>query len=544
MNFNSIRFKYTGMFSVIAVVFIISVFLYSALITKTERGMTQVGEVFNIAISAVLNADRDLYQARVAELQIINAKQSDTNFDKNKQDFEENAQQALQRMQSYQDLMVDYPSVLAKLNSFNGAYNTWLRNARQVFELVQQGEVERAKKLSQSNSLDSFNALREFYNVAGENADRASSELSNSIIKSVGRTSISLMIFSVFIVCLTLAVGILGPKSLSSLILALSNEIKGLNSGDGDLTRRIQSKRRDEIGQLANDFDEFVGGLANLIGSIIAQSKTVIAGVETLDTGATSVQKTSQQQTEKVETIVTAVNEMSYAIKEVAQNAVSTSDEIEAVNQRTMEGSAVTEETVCEMEKLSDTINESANIIGKLAENSNNIASVLDVIRSIAEQTNLLALNAAIEAARAGEQGRGFAVVADEVRSLASRTQESTQSIQDMIESLQSGVEQAVTSINLGNQATVSTANLAKQTLTSLNSIATACEKVSNMATQTATATEQQALVAQDISKNLTELSDHTKDNYDTALDNGKQANNTMALAKQLSDSVLRFRTK
>ncbi|WP_111978988.1 methyl-accepting chemotaxis protein [Algibacillus agarilyticus] len=387
-----------------------------------------------------------------------------------------------------------------------------------------------------------FNTLRGYYNVAGEDADKASSDLSKETIGSVNSTSLALMIFSILIVVLTIAVGTLGPKSLSELILTLSYEIKGLNSGDGDLTRRINSKRKDEIGQLANDFDEFIAGLAELIRSILEQSKAVISGVEKLDIGAASIQDTSRQQTDKVDSIVTAVNEMSYAVKEVAQNAVSTSDEIDEVNRLTQEGSHVTEGTVKDMEELSITIGTAANVIENLVENSNDIASVLDVIRSIAEQTNLLALNAAIEAARAGEQGRGFAVVADEVRSLASRTQESTQSIQQMIESLQSGVEQAVNSINKGSQGTISTAEKAKQALVSLNNITKACSNVSEMAAQTATATEEQAQVAQDISQNLTTLAGHTQDNFDVAIDNGTQANNTMALAQRLASSVERFK--
>lgn len=506
--------------------------------------MTQIGQTFNLAISSVLNADRDLYQAQAAKLRLFQGGVEQSKIAVNRTDFEENANQALERMQQYQNLMSDYPDILAKLRPFKVAYDDWLSNARKVFQLVEQGATKQALLLSENDVAKKFEALREFYNIAGEDADKASSDLSRETIGSVNSTSLALMIFSIIIVGLTFAVGTLGPKSLSDLILALSKEIKSLNSGDGDLTRRINSKRNDEIGQLANDFDELISVLAGLIRSIIQQSSMVIDGVEKLDAGATSVQETSRQQTERVDSIVTAVNQMSYAVKEVAQNAVSTSSEIDEVNRLTKEGSDVTKTTVMEMEQLSGTIETASNVIGQLVENSNDIASVLDVIKSIAEQTNLLALNAAIEAARAGEQGRGFAVVADEVRSLASRTQESTQSIQEMIQSLQTGVEKAVKSINKGSAGTVTTAEKAKQALVSLDNISIACGKVSEMAAQTATATEEQSQVAQDISHNLTTLAGYTTANFDIATENGLQATETMEFATQLSSSVQRFKVE
>lgn len=268
----------------------------------------------------------------------------------------------------------------------------------------------------------------------------------------------------------------------------------------------------------------------------------MITGVDSLNQGVGQVTIRNQQQSESVEVIVTAVNELSYGIKDVANNAQLTTTELDQVNNLTKEGIEITNNSVKEIENLSVTIDDAANVIANLSEKSDEIASVVDTIRGIAEQTNLLALNAAIEAARAGEQGRGFAVVADEVRTLSSRTQESTQNIQQIIESLHSGVKQAVSSINIGSDASKTTVELASGTLNALDEIATACQRVSGVALQTATATEEQSQVANDISENLTTLSESTGSSLGVSKENETLSSLTYNDANDLSKLVSRFK--
>lgn len=542
MNFNSIRVRYTAAFCSIAAFFIILVFMNNSLISKTENGMNLFGLTFNPAISAVINADRDLYQARVAELQILASSNNREAANRFLEDYQENAQQAFDRMQKYKQLLSIYPDITSKLRGFETGFNNWKSLSTNVFTLAQNGQLAEAKALSDGDSKKAFSDLRDFYDIAGEAADNKSKKLSEDIQNEVSASQTVLTTISIVVILFTLIVGVTAPKAMADALNNLSTKLKGLNSGDGDLTRRINSSRKDEIGQVADDFDELINGLAELIKSIVDQSGELILGVDGLDNGAQNIQRTSEQQTESVQLIATAVNEMSYAIKEVAENAQLTANEVQEVNQLTQAGSRITSNAVEEINSLSVTVENAANVILKLSENSANIASVLDVIRGIAEQTNLLALNAAIEAARAGEQGRGFAVVADEVRSLASKTQDSTENIQKMIESLQNGVKEAVDSINKGNEATKSTVELSQQTLDALDKIASASSRVSDAASQTATATEEQSQVAQDVSKNLTVLSDHTNSNFQVAEQNGEQATNTMGLATALSDSVTRFK--
>ena len=542
MNVHSIRLRYTVTFCSIAAFFIVLVTMNFLLVAQTEKAMILLGKNFNPAISAVINADRDLYQARVAELHYLSSDPSSKKAEKHFNSYKENSKQAFERMEKYKSLLIIYPDIAVKLSEFNTSFNQWQRDSTEVFNLIKNSQIDAAKNQSENKSKQSFNQLRDFYNIAGEIADEKSSLLSEQTITSVENSQNILLVVSTIVILFTLVAGIIAPKAMTDALEHLSAQLKELNQGDGDLAKRINSTRQDEIGVLAADFDELINGLAQLIKSIVEQTADVITGVDKLDGGAANIKETSHHQLESVEMIVTAVNQMSYAIKEVAENAQKTSSEIVTVNQLTEEGKKITTTTLKEITELSEMIENATQVILKLSENSTNISSVLSVIRGIAEQTNLLALNAAIEAARAGEQGRGFAVVADEVRNLASKTQQSTEDIQKMIETLQQGVDEAVQSINTGNSATQSTVLLSQKTLTALNDISAASSRVSDVAAQTATATEEQSLVAEDVSKNLTILSDRTKSNFDIAQENGQMANSTMKLATTLSDSVTRFK--
>ncbi len=539
MNLQSIRFKYSAAFTAVALIMAITGIVSFNLINTQRDALAEFSQQFNPAISAIINADRDLYQSRVAELSLL---LDPASIEDHRNDYDENAQQAYDRMYLYKDLLAKYTDITKELDGFDAAFDKWKAASTLVFTNVSAGKLDAAKLQSNGASQETFGTLRDFYNLAGELADEKGLVLGNAIAAEVKTRSTFVDVTLILTFILALSLGLYAPRAMSNALTLLADELKGLNSGDGNLTRRINSKRKDEIGDVAHGLDDLMDGLSELIRGIVEQSAIVMDNVVDMDKGASGVAKTSRNQMESVDMIVTAVNEMSVAIKEVAQNAQLTASEIDEVNRLCSHGKGITIEAVQQIKKVSSTVSNASTAMGELAESSNNIASVLDVIRGIAEQTNLLALNAAIEAARAGEQGRGFAVVADEVRSLASKTQQSTDDIQKMIEALQKGVKEAVTAIEQGLESVNASVETTESTTAALESIVQAAQRVSDASTQIAASTEEQSHVAEEVNTNLITLSDLGKTSYEHSSANKERAAVVAKVTKKLSDSVTRFK--
>lgn len=278
-----------------------------------------------------------------------------------------------------------------------------------------------------------------------------------------------------------------------------------------DLTVRVNINQTDEIGMVASAFQRMLSCFHDIINNVGTTSEQLQEYATTLSNNTELTREGAAVQTRETDQVATASTEMSHAIEEVSRNAQLAADAASEANRETDEGTKVLEHTIQSINSLSERINQSSQVINRVATDSAAIGSVLDVIRGIAEQTNLLALNAAIEAARAGEQGRGFAVVADEVRSLAQRTQESTQEIQQMIERLQTGTQDAVKSMAEGTEEMARTVSQAEKAGASLIAISTAVAMITDMNSQIAAATEEQMTVSQEISRNVVNISDVAK---------------------------------
>jgi methyl-accepting chemotaxis protein len=318
--------------------------------------------------------------------------------------------------------------------------------------------------------------------------------------------------------------------------------MKDIAEGEGDLTQRLSARGNDEVAQLARGFNHFAANIQELLSQVLESADQISLSAEDMATASANAEESIHKQNAETEQISTAVEEMSMNAQEVAQNAELAADAARNADEETAEGQRIVTNALKSVGDLADETQAAANVIEKLGTDIQDISSVIDVIRGVAEQTNLLALNAAIEAARAGEQGRGFAVVADEVRTLASRTHQSTQEIQTKMETLQKDAQMAVEKMLHNRSIADDTIELTTTAGASLEAITQAVSRISEMTGHIAHAAEQQSGVANVVSQNIAtvaQLAEKTDDSAQHVFLGTKGLNQ---LAEALRDRISRFK--
>ncbi|MCL5041956.1 MAG: methyl-accepting chemotaxis protein [Gammaproteobacteria bacterium] len=340
---------------------------------------------------------------------------------------------------------------------------------------------------------------------------------------------------------LAVLIGLIG-RSINYPMSATVHALADIAQGEGDLTHRLDAAGRDELAGLAGYFNAFTDKLAGVVRRLLGTATTLDSAAAELGAMAQRTQQHTAEQSQQMEQVATAVNEVSYAVQDVARHAEQAAEQVRTADGAARDGQLAVHQGVDEAQQLATTMTRAVSTMQGVERETAQIGKVLDVIQAIAEQTNLLALNAAIEAARAGEQGRGFAVVADEVRLLAQRTQSSTAEIHQLIETLHAHVSSAVKVIAESSQATERTVARVNETGERLQDIVAALQQVSGLNESIASATLQQSHVVEEINRNVTSVAGLARDNA-AAADQASAASTELAsLAQDLNRMLGDFR--
>jgi methyl-accepting chemotaxis protein len=527
-------------------IFLVALVLYMglhAISTSKILGAnaTTIAKVDLPEIQLLIQADRDLYQSLTAERALLQLDSSKHQELINEQS--ENAQQAYDRV--YQSLDLSQSSTAQERDEFTRRYNAWKSQAAEVINAARLGDelsIASAREKSFSSAANAFEHLRNYIDELQEKRLVEIDAFSVQIESDLETSSTKLLIL---VVLATLVCGLATyflPALVAEQVRQISDRIQNIAEGDGDLRVRLPVNTNDELGELATNVNRFIEKLQRIISDVLTNAGDVSKAAESLLVVSTNSQRAADEQCEAITMVVTAVNELTMAIQEVARNTSSTAQNTREATEITDVGQDRIHLAVEHVKGLATRIAETAEFMARLENEAKNVTSVVDVIRGVAEQTNLLALNAAIEAARAGEQGRGFAVVADEVRTLASRTQQSTADIHGMLSQLQQGVQRAVDAMGSSSAMTSDAVASATEAGQSLTGIGSAVKQISEMTLQIATAAEEQSSVTAEIDKNLVQINSLAMNNAEGASQTAEQSQHLNQLSTQLRQMLTQFK--
>ncbi|UZE31215.1 methyl-accepting chemotaxis protein [Pseudomonas asplenii] len=401
-----------------------------------------------------------------------------------------------------------------------------------VVATIDDGDLSGARRLLAGDLNDAFRSINDELGIMIESNNRQIGEGADEARATEAAAKLNLYIGIGLAFAAAMLLGMFISRAISAPIAVAVRNAQRI--AGGDLTQAIESRRRDEVGQLLTALGDMQGGLKGTIQQIASAADQLSSAAEELNAVTEESGRGLTRQNDEIQLAATAVTEMSAAVEEVARNATSTSEASRNTSTEAASGRDQAREAVKAITSVNNEIGQSTVIVDELAGSVRDIAKVLDVIRGIAEQTNLLALNAAIEAARAGEQGRGFAVVADEVRALAARTQASTGEIEAMIASVQSRADDAVKAMGNSRSLASSTQELAQATGESLERIARSIAEINDRNLLIATASEEQANVAREVDRNLVNI-------QDLSTQTAAGANQTSASSQELSRLAISF---
>ena len=438
-----------------------------------------------------------------------------------------------------EDTTNEFKHVVETLNKIKVKHADFEHHAHQVFEFLLKGKMHEADlKIEQVEREEEeltkeLEALLFEVEKFTEKAGHKAQSHEQSAIKA--QTAL-------FVLALVIA-GLLSWMISSNVVRRLNEAANKLGViSEGDLSQVMEVDGEDEISNLQQSMQIMSDRLKDMISRINETSSELNMASNELSTVTRKTSENIHQQQLETEQVATAITEMSAAVQDVAQNVNITSDSASDANAETKNGQSVVKTTISDIQQLASQIDNASDVISQVEKNSEEISIFLDVIKSIAEQTNLLALNAAIEAARAGEQGRGFAVVADEVRTLAGRTQESTSEINQIIDKLQTDSQGAVNVMSQSQEQVKKVVEQAGHADSSLFTVAESVAKINEMSTQIAIAAEQQSAVSEEMNRNVIHINEMAKENSRGAEQTSSAGKNVAKMASELQKLISQFK--
>jgi len=434
------------------------------------------------------------------------------------------------------EALQEFKSLNLGLKKVEEEHKEFVEHAHQVFTLLDEGNLHAAEKLALKVEHEEDQMDRELEALLSEigrftevSAKHAEEYEHNAIFMLIAIAVVS-VVFGIITSWVTANAIVGGVRS-------------AITTASGDLTQSIEVKSNDEIGELLSAMNGMRQKLLNLFSDISEMTVQLSTAAEELSMVTSQTSSTIDKQRDETEQVATAMNELTATSRDVATNISHTANSATHAAQETDKGTEVVRQVIEQINQLATQLKESALAINEVESQSGAITSMLDVIKGIAEQTNLLALNAAIEAARAGEQGRGFAVVADEVRTLATRTQQSTEEINEIIDKLQSGSHRAVSVMEQSQHQSQSAVEFASRSGDALTSIAEAMDNINQMSAQIASASEEQSAVSEEVNRNIDKIHNMSIELATGATETAKAGQELAEISARLQSQVKQFQT-
>ena len=372
--------------------------------------------------------------------------------------------------------------------------------------------------------------------------DTADNRIKKDIIEALNHAQTVMVGTVVLVIALSILAAVWISRSITCPVNSLKKVLQEIANGDGDLTKRLEVNSRDEIGQVAALFNLFIGKLHDSISNVTNNSLLISAAAVQLHATAQEIARESESAAERVNTVATAGEEISATSSDIARSCSMVANGAREASQSAIDGAGIVNETIAVMDQIAVRVQESAKAVASLGSRSEQIGEIVGTIEDIADQTNLLALNAAIEAARAGEQGRGFAVVADEVRALAERTTRATKEIGEMIKTIQNETKAAVVAMNQGVNDVARGSEKAALSGQALQHILDRVNDVSMQINQVATAAEEQTATTSEISNNMQQISDVINQASKGSHESADAANQLARTSDALKTAVSQFK--